>query len=203
MCAAASCVTTYSWTTIRHVYPTRTPSTFFHMASYDFDIPQTSVSGAQDNDSRLLDNSSFPSTTYVNLSSQSPSHDNHDVLPQFLPLPTPLLTDSRKSPHIPSSLAPHTSDASSSYPPPLSTPSVHSSDSNFCPAAAGSRDINLTHADLSSSLFAPPTQGVSSIVPVTHPSHVQRPSSLVDLFKRITWCVRYLSPSSAQTWVLT
>lgn len=149
------------------------------MASYDSGISQISVFREQDNNPRSLDYSpsSCPPIGFV--TSPSPYHDD--------PLLNPLVTNSPKSPDGPGPPAPY------SYPPP--TPSVHSSDSNFCPASVGSRDIYPEH-DLSSGLLTSPTQGVLSIVPITPPSPVQRHSSLVDSFKRITRCVRYLSLSS-------
>ena len=158
------------------------------MASYDLGI---SVFSVQDNNSRPID----PIGHF-----NSPSH-NHDV-----PLPTPPRTNSRKSPDIPGSPASHAFDASSSYPPPLPTPSFHSSsDWIVCPTPPGPRDINPEHDDPSSSgLLTSPSQGLSSIVPVTPPFLVQRPSSLIDSFKRITRCVRYLSHLVVTPiWVLT
>lgn len=137
------------------------------MASYELDTPQASVFTVQDNDPRLR-NSSFPPISHVN-------PHNRDIH-GFLPLPTPLLTSSRKSQDISDSPASHTSDASSSHPP------VHLT---FCPTLAGSRDTNPESA---LGILAPPTRGASSIVLVTPPSptktHVRsdtsRPSPLVD-----------------------
>ena len=142
------------------------------MVSY---VPQIPVFSLQDNNLRPLENSSFSPIG-------SPSHNrkhnrhNHD----FLPLPTPLPTNSRKSPDILGSPTPHTS-----YAHPLPSP-THLADSILCPTSAKSRDVK-----------PPPRRGFSSIVLVTPPSPTKNHarsdssplSSLVNTLKRIARCV--------------
>ncbi|KAH9025496.1 calcium-translocating P-type ATPase [Lactarius pseudohatsudake] len=134
------------------------------MALNDLDIPQIAVAGVHD-DHRSgptldaspptpPDNTSFPLHPLGHVSTPS---DNHG----FLPLPTPILRSSRTSLDVPSSLAPHTSDASSLHPPPSPTLSAHSSGSVRWAASTVTRDNKPEeHGGLSSlGLLAPPPQG--------------------------------------------
>ncbi|KAH9015966.1 calcium-translocating P-type ATPase [Lactarius deliciosus] len=132
------------------------------MASDDLDIPQIAVVGVPDDNSPgptldaspppFSDNTSFPLHPLGRAS--TPSADNHG----FLPLPTPILINSRISLSSPAS---HTSHASSLHPPPSPTLSTHSSGSIRWAASSVTRDNKPEEHDGLSSLdlLAPPPQG--------------------------------------------
>ncbi|KAH9168805.1 calcium-translocating P-type ATPase [Lactarius sanguifluus] len=134
------------------------------MASDDLDIPQIAVVGVPDDNSPTPTLDASPPTSPDNTSSPlhplghaSTPSDNHG----FLPLPTPILRNSRNSLDIPSSPASHTSDASSLHPPPSPTLSAHSSGSIRWATSTVLRENNPEEHDGLSSLglLAPPPPG--------------------------------------------
>ncbi|KAH9052974.1 calcium-translocating P-type ATPase [Lactarius deliciosus] len=178
------------------------------MASDDLDIPQIAVVGVPDDNSpgptldastpTSPDNTSFPLSPLGHVSTPS---DNHG----FLPLPTPILRNSRNSLDIPSSPASHTSDASSLHPPPSPTLSAHSSGSiqnnpeehdGLSSLGHHRKGSTATVSSIGNSpgLALSPVRSGQSDIPSTLPSptntHVDagsdtsRPSSAAGFFKR-------------------